>query len=57
MGAFFLACFSPCTSRSRGKCLRRLACLRSHVLRAYCNFESKRSRLHYLGDAQSKKRT
>ena len=43
MGALFLACFLPCTSRSRGKCLRRLACLRSHVLRAYCNFESKRA--------------
>ena len=43
MGALFLACFLPCTSRSRGKYLRRLVCLRSHVLRAYCNFESKRA--------------
>ena len=27
MGAFFPACFLPCTSRSRGRCSRRLACL------------------------------
>ena len=36
---------------SRGRHSRRLlvylACLRSHVLRAYCNFESKRARLQY----------
>ena len=41
--ALFLACFLPCTSRSRGKHSRRLACQRSHVLRAYCNFESKQT--------------
>ena len=41
--ALFLACFLPCTSRSRGKHSRRLVCLRSHVLRAYCNFESKQT--------------
>ena len=30
-----------------------LVCLRSHVLRAYCNFESKQANsLLYLGDAQ-----
>ena len=58
MGAFFQACFLPCTSRSRGRYSRRLACLHSHVLRAYCNFESKLAiSLHYLGDAQIKKRT
>ena len=27
MGAFFPACFLPCTSRSRGRYSRRLACL------------------------------
>ena len=58
VGAFIPVCFLPCASRSCGRYLRHLACLRSHVLRAYCNFESKRrSRLHYLGDAQIKKRT
>ena len=41
--AFFPARFLPCTSRSRGRYSRRLACLRSHVLRAYCNFKSKRA--------------
>ena len=40
---FFSAWFSLCTSRSRGRHSRRLACLRSHVLRAYCNFESKQA--------------
>ena len=43
VGPFFTACFLPCTSRSRGRYSRRLACLRSHVLRAYGNFESKRA--------------
>ena len=38
VGTFFPACFLPYTSRSR-----RLACLRSHVLRAYCNFDSKQA--------------
>ena len=38
MGALFLACFLPCTSRSRGKYLRRMASLRSHVLRAITLF-------------------
>ena len=28
---------------ARGRHSRRLACLRSHVLRAYCNFESKQA--------------
>ena len=70
MGALFLACFLPCTSRSRGKYLRRLVCLRSHELRAYCNFESKRAisitlfgrrpikknvRKHYIGDGDFRK--
>ena len=41
--ALFLACFLPCTSRSRGKHSRRLVYLRSHVLHAYCNFESKQT--------------
>ena len=41
--AFFLACFLPCTSCSRVKKARRFARLRSHVLRAYCNFESKQA--------------
>ena len=41
--ALFLACFLPCTSCSRGRHSRRLACLLSHVLRAYCNFESKQT--------------
>ena len=36
--AFFPVCFLSCTSHS---C--RLACLHSHVLRAYCNFESKQA--------------
>ena len=40
MGAFFPACFLPCTSRSPGRYSRRLACLRSHVLRAYCNIDA-----------------
>ena len=35
--------FSACTSGSRGRHSRRLACLRSHVLRAYCSFESKQA--------------
>ena len=30
---------------ARGRHSRRLACLRSHVLRAYCNFESKQANL------------
>ena len=47
--------------KSRGKyssrvaCLVYLACLRSHVLRVYCNFESKQAisiSLFSLGDAQ-----
>ena len=41
--AFFAAWFLPCTSRWRGKHSCHLACLRSHVLRAYCNFESKQA--------------
>ena len=40
MGAFFPACFLPCTSRSPGRYSRRLACLHSHVLRAYCNIDA-----------------
>ena len=40
---FFPACFLPCASRSRGRHSRRLARLRLHVLRAYCNFESKQA--------------
>ena len=43
VGAFFPVCFLPCTSCSRGGDSRRLVCLRSHVLRAYCNFESKQA--------------
>ena len=39
-----------CRDTSRGRHSRRLACLRSHVLRAYCNFESKQAIC--LGDAQ-----
>ena len=39
--AFFPACFLPCTSRSRGRRVRRLAYLRLRVLRAYCSFELK----------------
>ena len=34
VGTFFPACFLPYMSRSR-----RLACLSSQVLRAYCNFD------------------
>ena len=30
-----------CRDTSRSRLSHRLACLRSHVLRAYCNFESK----------------
>ena len=30
-----------CRDASRSRLSHRLACLRSHVLRAYCNFESK----------------
>ena len=30
-----------CPDTSRGRHLRRLACLRSHALCVYCNFESK----------------
>ena len=40
---------------SRVACLVYLACLRSHVLRVYCNFESKQAisiSLFSLGDAQ-----
>ena len=46
-----------CCDAALGRHLRRLACLSSHVLRAYCNFESKkkRTRLLYLGDSQIKK--
>ena len=40
MGAFFPACFLPCTSRSPGRYSRRLACLHSHVLRTYCNIDA-----------------
>ena len=29
-----------------------LACLRSHILRPYCNLESKQANSIYLGDAQ-----
>ena len=36
--AFFPVCFLSCTRHSR-----RLACLHSHVLHAYCNFESKQA--------------
>ena len=43
VGAFFPVCFLPCASCSRGGDSRRLVCLRSHVLRAYCNFESKQA--------------
>ena len=32
-----------CCNTARGSHSRRLACLRSHVLRAYCNFESKQA--------------
>ena len=32
-----------CCDTARGRHSRRLACLRSHVLRAYCNFESKQA--------------
>ena len=39
----FPSWFSACTSGSRGRHSRRLACLRSHVLRAYCSFESKQA--------------
>ena len=42
VGPFFPACFLPCKSRSRGRYWRLLVCLHSLVLRAYCNFESKR---------------
>ena len=35
---FFPVCFLPCTRH-----LRRLARLHSHVLQAYCNFESKQA--------------
>ena len=38
VGTFFQACCLPYTSRSR-----RLACLSSQVLRAYCNFDSKQA--------------
>ena len=38
---FFPACFLP--SRSRGRHSRHLAFLRSHILRAYCNFELKQA--------------
>ena len=40
---FLSGSFLPCTSRSCGRHWRRLACLPSHVLRAYCNFESKQA--------------
>ena len=44
--AFFPACLLPCVSLLCGTHLRHLACLRLHVLRAYCNFKSfKRSDL------------
>ena len=43
VGPFFPACFLPCKSRSRGRYWRLLVCLHSLVLRAYCNFESKRA--------------
>ena len=39
--AFFPACFLPCTSRSRGRHWRCLACLLSHVFRACFKFDSK----------------
>ena len=32
-----------CCDSARGRHSRRLACSRSHVLRAYCNFESKQA--------------
>ena len=32
-----------CRDTSRGRLSRRLACLRSHTLRAYCNFKSKQA--------------
>ena len=32
-----------CRDTSRGRLSRRLACLRSHALRAYCNFKSKQA--------------
>ena len=41
-----------CCDTARGRHLRCLACLRSHVLRAYCNFESKEANsITLYGDA------
>ena len=49
---FFPACFLPYTSRSR-----HFFCLSSHVLRAYCNFDSKQSiSITLFGRCPSKKK-
>ena len=41
--AFFPVCFLSCTRHSHGRHSRCLACLHSHILHAYCNFESKQA--------------
>ena len=41
-----------CGDTARGRHLCRLACIRSHVLSAYCNFESKQANPITLFDAQ-----
>ena len=43
IATFFPAWFITCTSRHSRRRLVYLACLLSHVLRAYCNFESKQA--------------
>ena len=53
--AFFSVCFLSCKRHSHGRHLRRLACLCSHILRVYRNFQSKQAisiTLYYLGDMQ-----
>ena len=42
-----------CRDTSRSRLSHRLACLRSHVLRAYCNFESKQVISIFLDHMQS----
>ena len=41
-----------CGDTARGRHLCRLGCIRSHVLSAYCNFESKQANPITLFDAQ-----
>ena len=41
--AFFPVCFFSYTRHSYGRHSCCLACLHSHILRAYCNFESKQA--------------